>query len=234
MRALAIVSPALSDANNGNWQTARRWQRHLAGVCRARIVARWPDGEAATDAALIALHARRSAASIAAWHAARGARGLAVVLTGTDLYRDLAVDATARRALDRCPGARRAAGARAARAAGAGTRQGARHLPVVDRAPGARQVAPSPAGGDGRPPARGEGADDAVRRRAPPRRARRHPARPHGRGARPGAGDRQRGRRRPRHRTTVGSGSSRTRRPVGASSARTCWSTPAASKAVRT
>jgi putative glycosyltransferase (TIGR04348 family) len=100
MRALAIVSPALSDANNGNWQTARRWQRHLAGVCRARIVARWPDGEAATDAALIALHARRSAVSIAAWHAARGARGLAVVLTGTDLYRDLAVDATARRALD--------------------------------------------------------------------------------------------------------------------------------------
>jgi putative glycosyltransferase (TIGR04348 family) len=100
MRALAIVSPALSDANNGNWQTARRWRGHLAGVCRARIVARWPDGEAATDAALIALHARRSAASIAAWHAARGARGLAVVLTGTDLYRDLAGDATTRRALD--------------------------------------------------------------------------------------------------------------------------------------
>jgi putative glycosyltransferase (TIGR04348 family) len=100
MRALAIVSPALSDANNGNWQTARRWQRHLAGMCRARIVTRWPDGEAATDAALIALHARRSAASIAAWHAVHGARGLAVVLTGTDLYRDLAVDAAARRALD--------------------------------------------------------------------------------------------------------------------------------------
>ena len=29
---------------------------------------------------------------MAAWHAARGARGLAVVLTGTDLYSDLATD----------------------------------------------------------------------------------------------------------------------------------------------
>ena len=26
---IVIVSPALADANNGNWQTARRWQRLL-------------------------------------------------------------------------------------------------------------------------------------------------------------------------------------------------------------
>ena len=47
---------------------------------------------------LIALHARRSAPSIAAWHAQR--RGpLVLVLTGTDLYRDIASDAAAQRSL---------------------------------------------------------------------------------------------------------------------------------------
>jgi putative glycosyltransferase (TIGR04348 family) len=39
--------------------------------------------------ALIALHARRSAESIAHFHDAAGARRMAVVLTGTDLYQDL-------------------------------------------------------------------------------------------------------------------------------------------------
>jgi putative glycosyltransferase (TIGR04348 family) len=38
--------------------------------------------------ALIALHARRSAASIRAFHARAGGRRQALVLTGTDLYRD--------------------------------------------------------------------------------------------------------------------------------------------------
>ncbi|APR05553.1 putative glycosyltransferase, TIGR04348 family [Thauera chlorobenzoica] len=100
MPQLVIVSPALRDANNGNWQTARRWQRHLAGVCRVRIVKAWPDALAAGDAAMIALHARRSAEAIAAWAGAHPGKGLAVVLTGTDLYRDIAADAAARHSLD--------------------------------------------------------------------------------------------------------------------------------------
>lgn len=100
MPQLVIVSPALRDANNGNWQTARRWQRHLAGRFRARIVKVWPDALAADDAAMIALHARRSAESIAAWDRAHPGRGGAVVLTGTDLYRDIATDAAAQRSLD--------------------------------------------------------------------------------------------------------------------------------------
>lgn len=100
MPQLVIVSPALRDANNGNWQTARRWQRHLAGVARARIVKAWPDAQAAGDAAMIALHARRSAESIAAWAGAQPGAGLAVVLTGTDLYRDIVTNAAARRSLE--------------------------------------------------------------------------------------------------------------------------------------
>ncbi|WP_372825428.1 selenoneine biosynthesis selenosugar synthase SenB [Polaromonas sp.] len=96
---VVIVSPALADANNGNWQTARRWQQMLAPQA-VRIVREWPDAVASRhDQVLLALHARRSAASIASWAAARGATGLAVVLTGTDLYRDIQHDDAARQSL---------------------------------------------------------------------------------------------------------------------------------------
>ena len=101
---IVIVSPALADANNGNWQTARRWQALLAPH-EVRIVKDWPDpaarrAKARPDDVMLALHARRSAGSIAAW-AARpaGSQGLAVVLTGTDLYRDIQADENARRSL---------------------------------------------------------------------------------------------------------------------------------------
>ena len=89
---IVIVSPALHDANNGNWQTARRWQQMLAPRYAVRVVREWPDALAsARDRAMLALHARRSAPSIRAWAGAceREAPGLAVVLTGTDLYRDI-------------------------------------------------------------------------------------------------------------------------------------------------
>jgi len=100
MPQVVIVSPALRDDNNGNWQTARRWRQHLAPLFATRIVREWPDAEARKDRVMIALHARRSADAIAAWSAAHPARGLAVVLTGTDLYRDIQIDPAARRSLD--------------------------------------------------------------------------------------------------------------------------------------
>lgn len=92
-----IVTPALADANNGNWQTARRWARMLAGAYRVALVDRWAGSGAEL---MIALHARRSAGSIAAWRAARPDGPLLVVLTGTDLYRDIDADPDARRSLD--------------------------------------------------------------------------------------------------------------------------------------
>jgi putative glycosyltransferase (TIGR04348 family) len=97
--SLVIVSPALADANNGNWRTAARWQQLLAPDCAARVVKAWPDDRAAGDEVMLALHARRSAASIAAWAKAHPGRGLAVVLTGTDLYQDIAGDEAARASL---------------------------------------------------------------------------------------------------------------------------------------
>ena len=109
---VVIVSPALADANNGNWQTARRWQRMLSGRHSARIVRDWPGGDAtgappangathaaAGDEVMLALHARRSAAAVAAWAQAHGPHGLAVVLTGTDLYRDIVSDPLAQQSL---------------------------------------------------------------------------------------------------------------------------------------
>ncbi len=93
-----IVTPALADARNGNWQTARRWAGMLSTQFRPSLCRQWTD--AATNPPcelMIALHARRSAASIAAW-AATG-KPLVVVLTGTDLYRDIADDADAQRSL---------------------------------------------------------------------------------------------------------------------------------------
>ena len=56
------------------------------------------EGDASTDL-LLALHARRSADSIATWARLRPGQGLAVALTGTDLYRDIDSDATAQRSL---------------------------------------------------------------------------------------------------------------------------------------
>lgn len=94
-----IVSPALADANNGNWQTAWRWSRLLAAHYRTQIVKDWQPGADEGAVAMLALHARRSAASIAAWAQAHPGRGLAVVLTGTDLYRDIHEDASAQRSL---------------------------------------------------------------------------------------------------------------------------------------
>jgi putative glycosyltransferase (TIGR04348 family) len=94
---VVIVSPALADANNGNWRTARRWQRFLS--LPTRIIRHWPDEFAVRDRVMLALHARRSSLSIIAWREAWRARGLAVILTGTDLYRDIESDASAQRSL---------------------------------------------------------------------------------------------------------------------------------------
>ncbi len=93
---ITLVTPALAAANNGNWQTAARWARLLAPVARVSLTAQWIGGD---EALMIALHARRSAPSIAAWRAAMPDRPLVVVLTGTDLYRDIDHDADAQRSL---------------------------------------------------------------------------------------------------------------------------------------
>jgi putative glycosyltransferase (TIGR04348 family) len=101
---IVIVSPALSDANNGNWQTANRWRQMLSAHFHCRIVKTWPDKFANQDDVMIALHARRSADSVQAWTQSRASQqlpqNLIVALTGTDLYRDIQADAAAQASLD--------------------------------------------------------------------------------------------------------------------------------------
>jgi putative glycosyltransferase (TIGR04348 family) len=92
-----IVTPALAGANNGNAHTAARWQGFLAPVAACEMALQWR-GEPAD--LLIALHARLSAGSIAAFHAAHPELPIAVVLTGTDLYRDIEDDASAQHSLE--------------------------------------------------------------------------------------------------------------------------------------
>ncbi len=93
---IVIVTPALAEANNGNWQTAQRWAGMLSPAYRVRIAAQWSRGD---ETLMIALHARRSAPSLAVWRAKHPDRPSVLVLTGTDLYRDLASDADAQASL---------------------------------------------------------------------------------------------------------------------------------------
>ncbi len=92
-----IVTPALAAANNGNWQTARRWASMLRADYRVSLQGDWQGGD---QQLLIALHARRSAAAIAAWRQQHPTRPLVVVLTGTDLYQDIHEDPQARQSLE--------------------------------------------------------------------------------------------------------------------------------------
>lgn len=98
-KTLCLVTPYLASANNGNWQTASRWARMLGADYRIRLVDRWQAADGDHDDVLVALHARRSAPSVAAFAQAHPRRPLLLALTGTDLYRDIHVDADARRSL---------------------------------------------------------------------------------------------------------------------------------------
>jgi putative glycosyltransferase (TIGR04348 family) len=98
-QTICIVSPALAQANNGNWQTARRWAQFLDARYAVEIASDWRDS-AAPDL-LIALHARRSAAPLARFRQSHPARPSVLVLTGTDLYRDIQSDAEAQASLER-------------------------------------------------------------------------------------------------------------------------------------
>lgn len=91
-----IISPALAWSNNGNWQTAWRWSRMLHPLFRTTIASQWQGEDADV---MLALHARKSAQAALAWAQTKGAEKLAVVLTGTDLYRDIHSDPSAQHAL---------------------------------------------------------------------------------------------------------------------------------------
>ena len=87
---IAIVTPAAAGARTGNRHTAQRWAAMLrAAGHKVTLATEWNTKPAE---ALFALHARRSHASILRFREALPQGHLVVVLTGTDLYRDLRYD----------------------------------------------------------------------------------------------------------------------------------------------
>jgi len=98
MARIAIVTPAGAGTRNGNRHTALRWAAFLrrAGH-RVSVSVTW-DGRPCD--LLLALHARRSHDSIARYRRDHPGGALCVVLTGTDLYRDLPASREARRSLE--------------------------------------------------------------------------------------------------------------------------------------
>ncbi len=95
---IALITPAASTPRSGNRQTARRYGAFLrrAGH-RVHAASSW-DGSRSD--LMIALHARKSHASIASFRARYPDRPLVVVLTGTDLYGEIDTDALARESLE--------------------------------------------------------------------------------------------------------------------------------------
>jgi putative glycosyltransferase (TIGR04348 family) len=94
---VALVTPALAKANNGNWHTAARWAELLRDDAKVLLMDQWQPRYSAD--VMIALHARRSACSIAQFAQAHPGKPIAVVLTGTDVYRDIATDTSAQQSL---------------------------------------------------------------------------------------------------------------------------------------
>ena len=95
---IQLVTPAPLRLNNGNKITALRWATILKRLGHRVRITQSYDGKACD--LLIALHARRSADSIQRFRDIHPDLPLIVVLTGTDLYRDIQVHRKAQRSLE--------------------------------------------------------------------------------------------------------------------------------------
>lgn len=97
MRIL-IVTPAPPRSRKGNRITALRWARLLRELGHRVVLAESFSNQPAD--LLIAMHAKRSAASVAAFHELQPDAPLVLALTGTDLYRDIKTSRAAQRSLE--------------------------------------------------------------------------------------------------------------------------------------
>jgi hypothetical protein len=90
---IAIVTPAAAGSRTGNRHTAQRWAAMLrAAGHKVTLATEW---DARPADVLLALHARRSHPSILRYREAHPEGRLVLVLTGTDLYRDIRDDTSA-------------------------------------------------------------------------------------------------------------------------------------------
>ncbi|HYY25174.1 MAG TPA: hypothetical protein VE689_06765, partial [Candidatus Udaeobacter sp.] len=94
---IQLVTPAPLGVNNGNRMTALRWAGILRKLGHQLTIDQVYRGGPCD--VMIALHARRSFDSIQRFHEQYPQRPLIVVLTGTDLYRDIHRDRRAQHSL---------------------------------------------------------------------------------------------------------------------------------------
>jgi putative glycosyltransferase (TIGR04348 family) len=95
---ISLVTPAPPRSLHGNRTTAVRWARFLRQLGHKVLLEEAWGGEGSNM--MIALHARRSHPSIERYAAAYPGHPLVVALTGTDLYRDIRSDVSARESLE--------------------------------------------------------------------------------------------------------------------------------------
>jgi len=95
---IALVTPAAVRSRYGNRNTAVRWARMLRELGHQVMIQQSWNGRSAD--LLLALHARRSHDSIVRYAERHPERPLVVVLTGTDLYRDIRDDVNAQESLE--------------------------------------------------------------------------------------------------------------------------------------
>ena len=90
---IVLITPAAPGSRHGNRGTAVRWAGMLRELGHSvKVQVEW-DGACAD--LMLALHARRSHASIHSFVACCPDKPVILALTGTDLYRDIRTDAGA-------------------------------------------------------------------------------------------------------------------------------------------
>jgi putative glycosyltransferase (TIGR04348 family) len=92
------VSPAREGLDTGNRVTAQRWARLLRDLGH-RVTVR-PEYDGHPSDMLVALHARKSFASLERFRRERPGKPVVVALTGTDLYGDIRTSPEAQRSLE--------------------------------------------------------------------------------------------------------------------------------------
>jgi putative glycosyltransferase (TIGR04348 family) len=95
---IRLVTPVAAGSRTGNGVTARRWKGFLEDLGHRVVVEQAYEGGAGD--VLVALHARRSAASIDRFRRDHPTAPIVLALTGTDVYKDIHVDASAQRSLE--------------------------------------------------------------------------------------------------------------------------------------
>src|SRR5688572_24639265 len=96
---IALVTPAKAGSRAGNRHTALRWAAMLRAAGHKVVVStEWEPND--KDDLLLALHARRSHASIKNFRKAHPEKTIVLALTGTDVYRDINTDRDAKESLE--------------------------------------------------------------------------------------------------------------------------------------